>query len=211
MEKTSDQIPSQFKMKLQGKEHVTFDGLIDLAHKNGLGGTETEVVQFPNEDNKWTAVVKAIVTLKDPSGQYRNFSGIGDASPANTNKAIALHSIRMAETRAIGRALRVALNIKGCMYEELDGDDKGEPVDDQPAPSTEPADDSIEPISDKAKKAVGAELKRIGWETTHALNWVNKNNPGEPKAATASALTMSQARALMKHIKGLPDASDDAA
>jgi hypothetical protein len=209
MEKTSDQIPSQFKMKLQGKEHVTFDGLIDLAHKNGLGGTETVVVQFPNEENKWTAVVKAVVTLIDSTGQYRNFSGIGDANPANTNKAIALHSIRMAETRAIGRALRVALNIKGCMYEELGGDAKGEPVGDEP--SSEPADDSADPISGKAKTAVGAELKRIGWETTHALNWVNKNAPGESKAANAGALTMSQARALMKHIKGLPDASDDAA
>ena len=50
----------------------------------------------------------------------RTFSGIGDANPANTSRAIAVHSIRMAETRAKARALRDLLNVGGyCSVEEL--------------------------------------------------------------------------------------------
>jgi hypothetical protein len=53
------------------------------------------------------------------------FSGIGDASPANVNRQIAPHIIRMAETRAKARALRDAINVGVTAFEEL-GEDGGE-------------------------------------------------------------------------------------
>jgi len=59
------------------------------------------------------------------------FTGIGDANPANVNRKIAAHIIRMAETRGKARALRDAVNIGIVSLEEL-----GELVDDEL--STEP-------------------------------------------------------------------------
>lgn len=62
------------------------------------------------------------------------FTAIGDASPANVNRRIAPHAIRMAETRSIGRALRLAVDVGVVTVEELNGD--GEdivPVESPPA------------------------------------------------------------------------------
>jgi hypothetical protein len=53
------------------------------------------------------------------------FNGIGDAGPGNVNRMIAPHVIRMAETRAIGRALRFATNAP-TLAEEL-GEDAKQP------------------------------------------------------------------------------------
>lgn len=39
------------------------------------------------------------------------FTGLGDANPRNVNARIAPHFVRMAETRALARALRAALDI----------------------------------------------------------------------------------------------------
>ena len=45
-----------------------------------------------------------------------------DACKGNVNPKIAPHIIRMAETRAVARALRLACNIGMCSVEELGGD-----------------------------------------------------------------------------------------
>jgi len=96
---------------------VTFKGLLSLAHEEGLRKTETTLVQAPSDANGKTAIVAATVQTRRGS-----FSGIGDASPQNVNRKIAPHVIRMAETRAIARALRVAVNIGEVAIEELSED-----------------------------------------------------------------------------------------
>jgi len=93
---------------------VTFKGLLSLAHDDGLRSVRTELVQFPTGDNGKTAVVRA--QIKTSTG---SFTGIGDASPSNVNRRIAPHIIRMAETRAVARAFRVAVNIGEVAMEEL--------------------------------------------------------------------------------------------
>lgn len=96
---------------------VAFKGLLSLAHEEGLEEVVTQLVQVPTEENGRTAIVTSrVVTRKGV------FTGIGDANPQNTNRRIVPHIIRMAETRATARALRLAVNIGEVAIEEL-GDD----------------------------------------------------------------------------------------
>lgn len=109
---------AKYIVKINNKEHVTYDGLLDEAHAKGLVGITVEVTQQPREDNGWTTICTALASF----GDGRHFSEVGDANPKNCNSKIAAHSIRMAATRAKARALRDALNIKGAAAEELGGD-----------------------------------------------------------------------------------------
>lgn len=108
-------LKKEFLTERQGKPVVLYAGLLDLAHQKGVKRIRTEVLQFPNQENQFTAVCAATVVMD--SGQ--EFSGIGDANPANVGKMIAIHIIRMSETRAKARALRDALNIGVVALEEL--------------------------------------------------------------------------------------------
>lgn len=117
----------------QGKDFVLYEGLLDEAHQQGLKRISTTLIQIPHEDNGNIAVVGAEVeTAKGV------FAGIGDASPANVNRMIVPHLIRMAETRAKARALRDAVNIGVTAVEELgDFDDNGDEPNSRPAPVRE--------------------------------------------------------------------------
>ena len=96
---------------------ISLKGLLAIAHGEGLSAITTEVVQLPTDSNAKVAVVRA--TAETRKGR---FSGIGDANPSNVNRRIAPHILRMAESRAVARALRLAVNIGEVALEEL-GDD----------------------------------------------------------------------------------------
>lgn len=110
-------INEKFIVNLKGKDFVTYEGLLDLAHQEGLISIETELLQIPSKENGETAIVKAIAKTKD-----RIFIDIGDASPNSVNGMIRPHIIRMASTRAKARALRDLTNVGMTAIEEL-GDD----------------------------------------------------------------------------------------
>ena len=80
-------IDERFIVKLQGKEFVTYEGLLDLAHQNGLLGIETELIQVPSKENEYLAIVKAKAKTKD--GHV--FEGYGDADNNNVGKFTAVH------------------------------------------------------------------------------------------------------------------------
>lgn len=101
-------------VSIHGKQHATYAGVLKEAHIKGLKSIDTELLQAPLEENRFMAIVKATVVTERGS-----FSGIGDATPKNVNKMIAPHIVRMAETRAKGRALRDALNIGKALAEEM--------------------------------------------------------------------------------------------
>ncbi|MNR02006.1 hypothetical protein D3C85_1178430 [compost metagenome] len=111
----SQDFKDKFVKNLQGKDFILYGGLITLAHAEGCKGITSRVVQFPNNDNDWMAVVEATVT--DANGN--TWSGIGDADGKNCNSKIAMHRVRMAETRAKGRALRDMLGIDILMDGEM--------------------------------------------------------------------------------------------
>ncbi len=106
---------SKYIVNLQGKSYVLYVGLLAEAHEKGLTSIETTLLQVPSEENGMVAIVKATVSLEGVGC----FDGYGDASPKNVAPRIATALIRMAETRAKGRALRDATNIGTTMYEEL--------------------------------------------------------------------------------------------
>lgn len=100
---------------VERKEVVSCKGLVHLAHNERLSEIRTRVIQSPSKENGDTAIVLVgVVTARG------SFSGLGDANPRNVNVRIAPHFIRMAETRALARALRAALDVAAIAIEELE-------------------------------------------------------------------------------------------
>ena len=99
------------------KEVVTYAGLLNRAHQEGLKEIETKLLQAPSAANEMTAISMAkVVTEKGV------FTEVGDANPSNVNSTIVPHIIRMAFTRAKARALRDAVNVGVIALEELTDD-----------------------------------------------------------------------------------------
>ena len=112
-----------------GKPYIQFVGLLDLLHQESAGefSITTRLEQAPTEANGNLAIVSATVVMAQG---HRSASALGDASPQSVNRMIAPHLVRMAETRAKGRALRDLLNIPYVTAEEL-GPDGPAPAHDQ--------------------------------------------------------------------------------
>jgi len=110
---------SQYIVNVQGKDFITFPGLLAEAHAQGLQSIQTELV---NTDLK-NPVVKATVILLVDGKTTKTFTGYGDANADNVAKKVVGALLRMAETRSIARALRFACNIDMAALEELSSDD----------------------------------------------------------------------------------------
>lgn len=107
--------------KSEGKwedDMVTFEVLLTKAHeKKESFSIQTEMLSVDLE--KKYALFKAIVIIRNKEeNEIRRFEGHGDATSENVKgDFIKPHFIRMAETRAIVRALRWYTN-NGCAEEE---------------------------------------------------------------------------------------------
>lgn len=122
-------VDKKFVIELQGKQFITHEGLLDEFHKKGGKEISTELISSDGGTYIFKATVK-ILDNKDPkkAPMEKIFTGHGDANKDNVNSNIAKHLIRMAETRAINRAMRFATNIGMCSTDELEDvkDTKGE-------------------------------------------------------------------------------------
>ena len=134
-------IPREYVIVQQGREYVLSDGLLHglVQLSRGFYDVATEIVQLPTAENAQTAVCTAKVTVFDPeTGRVlRTATGIGDASPANVGRMVAIHCLRMAETRAVARALRHLLGVGLTALEEL-GQGGAEPAADERTPAAAP-------------------------------------------------------------------------
>jgi hypothetical protein len=101
---------------LDGRWYVTHSGLLRMALRNRCKGIVTTVQTKLSEPsaNRW--VFKAVV-LKD--AKSKGFVGYGDADPSNVSSLVRGAEMRVAETRAVNRALRKAYGIGLCSVEEL--------------------------------------------------------------------------------------------
>jgi hypothetical protein len=196
-------------INLQGREYVTYEGLLDEAHRRGLRGIRTEVVQLPSAANEQTAVVMAEVEFESKEGK-RVFTGIGDASPRNVSRGILPHLLRMAETRAKARAMRDGTNIGMTALEELLEAELPREVGDASS-STEVADLGAR----AAAKATGAklatktqieavtkEMKRTGLTPEQGRDYLREHF----NKISRSELSTTEIEAFLSHLKGLPAA-----
>ncbi len=114
-EKSVPKLDDRFMINIKSKDFVLYAGVLDLATQKGLLKLEVELLQFPTKENGNEAICRAVAAGKN--GEV--FSDIGDANPRNCNEMIVKHLIRMASTRAKGRALRDMCNIGIVCIEEL--------------------------------------------------------------------------------------------
>jgi hypothetical protein len=101
---------------LDGKWYVTHAGLIRIAQRRRCLGIQA-VLQGRLCDpaaGRW--VFKATVYT---SASSKGFVGYGDADPSNVSSLVHGAEMRVAETRAVNRALRKAYGIGLCSVEEL--------------------------------------------------------------------------------------------
>jgi hypothetical protein len=113
-------VDPKFLVNLNGKEYPTYPGVLAEAHEQGLRGISTALIQIPSADNDHTAIVRATVRMVGRDSEDETlFEDYGDASPRNCSARVATALIRMASTRAKGRALRDAVNIGQTLAEEI--------------------------------------------------------------------------------------------
>jgi hypothetical protein len=96
--------------------YVTHTGLLALARRKKCCGIHVEAVESLCDSGANRFVFKATVF---PSKGYSGFVGYGDADPSNVSSLVRGAEMRVAETRAVNRALRKAYGIGLCSVEEI--------------------------------------------------------------------------------------------
>jgi hypothetical protein len=96
--------------------YVTHTGLIRLATRRRCSGIHVQpITEFSDAPNRRYAFKATVYkSLKSPG-----FVGYGDAAPSNVSFLVRGAEMRIAETRAVNRALRKAYGIGICSVEEI--------------------------------------------------------------------------------------------
>jgi len=101
---------------LQNGWYVAHAGLLRLAARKGCSGIHVERVVSACDPQAARWVFRATVFK---SSRSKGFVGYGDADPSNVSPMVHGSEMRVAETRAVNRALRKAYGIGLCSVEEL--------------------------------------------------------------------------------------------
>jgi hypothetical protein len=101
---------------INGNCYVTHTGLLRLARRKRCSGIHVEAVDSLCDSGANRFVLKATVF---PSKGSSGFVGYGDADPSNVSLLVRGAEMRVAETRAVNRALRKAYGIGICSVEEI--------------------------------------------------------------------------------------------
>ncbi len=101
---------------LNNSWYVTHTGLIGLARRKRCSGIHVEAIDSLCDPAVNRFVLKATVF---PSKGSSGFVGYGDADPSNVSSLVRGAEMRVAETRAVNRALRKAYGIGICSVEEI--------------------------------------------------------------------------------------------
>jgi hypothetical protein len=101
---------------IDGGWYITSAGLLGIAHKRRCQGIRSQLLGSLSDPscNRW--IFKATVYK---SRRSIGFVGFGDADPSNVSPLVRGAEMRVAETRAVNRALRKAYGIGLCSVEEL--------------------------------------------------------------------------------------------
>jgi len=102
--------------RIDNRWYVTHAGLLGLASRRQCRGINTSLQERLCDPAASRWVFRAVV-YKGPSS--KGFVGYGDADPSNVSSLVQGAELRIAETRAVNRALRKAYGIGLCSVEEL--------------------------------------------------------------------------------------------
>src|SRR6266403_592156 len=101
---------------LENRWYVTHAGLLGLGQRRKCCGIHTTLQKGLSDPSSSRWIFKATVYK---SHESRGFVGYGDADPSNVSLMVHGAELRIAETRAVNRALRKAYGIGLCLVEEL--------------------------------------------------------------------------------------------
>src|SRR2546428_2288649 len=101
---------------LNGGWYVTHAGLLRLAERRHCAGIHVQPI-LKSCDPAGSRWIFRVVVYK--SRTCRGFVGFGDADPSNVSPLVRGAEMRVAETRAVNRALRKAYGIGVCSVEEI--------------------------------------------------------------------------------------------
>lgn len=190
------------------KEVVTYAGLLNRAHQEGLKKVITRLIQAPSKDNEMTAISMAkVVTEKGV------FIDCGDANPGNVNSKIIPHIIRMSATRAKARAMRDAVNIGVISFEELaeefgNGNGNGNGNNSQDPPSSEETKarvDTEKPMSVSQRKYLFKLLEERGKSAEEAQTWLSRAF----EVANLDVVTRKMASDMIDHLLSLTNLPEE--
>jgi len=101
---------------LDNRWYVTHAGLVRLARRKRCAGIRVQPVhEFCDPRQGRWAFEATVLTTRNCKG----FVGYGDADPSNVSPLVRGAEMRVAETRAVNRALRKAYGIGICSVEEI--------------------------------------------------------------------------------------------
>ena len=95
---------------------MTNAGLLKVAHEQGCQGIDVISVDNLSDPDSCRWVFKAVVFT---ARACKGFVGYGDADSTNVSALVRGAEMRIAETRAVNRALRKAYGIGLCSIEEI--------------------------------------------------------------------------------------------
>ena len=98
-----------------GKWYVSHSGLLRIAHRRRCAGIDAAIEQHTTDASISRWVFRATVH----KSRSTSFVGYGDADPSNVSPLVRGAEMRVAETRAVNRALRKAYGIGICSVEEI--------------------------------------------------------------------------------------------
>jgi hypothetical protein len=101
---------------LNNRWYVTHSGLVRLAFRRRCVGIESALDEHFSDAAAQRWVFKATVYVPKSS---KSFVAYGDAEPSNVSAEVQGAELRIAETRAVNRALRKAYGIGVCSVEEF--------------------------------------------------------------------------------------------
>jgi HNH endonuclease len=101
---------------LDGHWYVTYTGLLRLSRRKHCSGINVRPVRAfcDPKSSRW-----AFAATVYKSAACKGFVGYGDADPSNVSVLVRGAEMRVAETRAVNRALRKAYGIGICSVEEI--------------------------------------------------------------------------------------------
>jgi hypothetical protein len=102
--------------RIDNRWYVTHAGLLGLASRMQCRGINTSLQERLCDPAASRWVFRAVVYKRLNS---KGFVGYGDADPSNVSSLVQGAELRIAETRAVNRALRKAYGIGLCSVEEL--------------------------------------------------------------------------------------------